>query len=455
MSGNYNFDKKMFNRLFFKLREAKTRFVVNYGGAGSSKSYSQAQMVLLRCLEKKQKVLVLRKVGATLKDSVIPLFQELISQYGNLSDDWVYNKADRELHNKVNGSSILFRGLDDPEKIKSIFGVDICWMEEATEFEEEDLNQINIRLRGKDNLQIFLTFNPIDELSWLKKRFFDSNAEDATIMHTTYKDNKFLDDAFKKQLEEYKQNDYNFYKVYCLGEFGKSQFGGEFYKKFSVHKNTVNYTAEYNPEKSLHISFDENVRPFLACSVWQMEGKHAKMIDEIAMPETNLIGVCKEIMERYGDHQAQVYIYGDASSRKEDTKLSKGENFFTLIKSYLSELYPELRVPKKNPPVAMRGLFINQIFENQYDGCQITLNINNKEAIADFENVKEDVDGTKLKKKVMDKKSGTRYEQWGHFTDSSEYFLCWIFSDSFKKFQQKKNDPSKWTMTLRQSMGCW
>ena len=112
--------------------------------------------------------------------------------------------------------------MDDPEKIKSIAGITRIWIEEATELTKEDFNQLNLRLRGRDNLQITLTFNPIDEDHWIKKHFFDNPEvnKKSDILHTTYKDNKFLDETYKEELESYKSIDKNYYKIYALGDWG-------------------------------------------------------------------------------------------------------------------------------------------------------------------------------------------------------------------------------------------
>jgi len=210
----------LFNPLIYDLQDSKTRYVVNYGGAGSSKSYSQTQYEIIRCLQKKEKVLVVRKVSTTLKDSVISLFIHILNNWG-LQDFYIENKSTQFIRFN-NGSEILFKGMDDPEKIKSIAGITRVWVEEASELKQEDFQQLNLRLRGRDDLQITLTFNPIDEEHWLKSYFFDNPGvrEKTTIIKTTYKDNKFIDDTYKEVLEGYKLIDQNYYKVYCLGDFG-------------------------------------------------------------------------------------------------------------------------------------------------------------------------------------------------------------------------------------------
>ena len=210
----------IFNNLIYDLQDAKTRFVINYGGAGSSKSYTQTQHELINCLSRKERILVIRKVSTTLKDSVISLFNS-IAETWDIKELYTENKSDRHF-NFVNGSEILFKGLDDPEKIKSVAGITRVWIEEASELTTDDFKQLNLRLRGRNDLQMTLTFNPISDMHWIKSHFFDNPvmSEKTTIIKTTYKDNKFIDQAYKDELESYKDIDENYYNIYALGEWG-------------------------------------------------------------------------------------------------------------------------------------------------------------------------------------------------------------------------------------------
>jgi len=211
---------KIFNPLVGKLQKASKRYVVSYGGAGSSKSYSQTQHEIIRCLQRHEKLLVIRKVNSTLKDSVISLFKSILNSWG-MQSLYEENKTDQNI-TFVNGSQILFKGLDDPEKIKSIAGITRVWVEEATELSQQDFQQLNLRLRGRNDLQLTITFNPIDSEHWVKSFFFDNPTvrEKTEIIKTTYLDNKFIDDTYKEVLESYKDIDKNYYKIYALGEFG-------------------------------------------------------------------------------------------------------------------------------------------------------------------------------------------------------------------------------------------
>ena len=118
-----------------------------------------------------------------------------------------------------NDSILLFKGLDDPEKIKSITGITDIWCEEATELTAEEYDQLKLRLRAnKPDLQIFLSFNPISKANWVYKRFFQDKT-DAFILKTTYKDDAFLPELYKEQLEKMIETNPTYYRIYALGEF--------------------------------------------------------------------------------------------------------------------------------------------------------------------------------------------------------------------------------------------
>jgi phage terminase large subunit len=223
---NINLSKKMFNDVYLKhdLLHDESRYMVLMGGGGSGKSVFATQKIIYRLLrEKGHRVLVLRKVAKTLRESVFTELKRSIYNWGLEKLFTIPTGQSSDLYMRVaNGNQILFAGLDDVEKLKSISGVTMIWAEEASELEPEDFRQLDIRLRGKTAhyKQMIITFNPISVTHWLKSEFFDREKEGAFTLHTTYKDNKFLDEENIKVLEGFKDTDPYFYSVYALGEWG-------------------------------------------------------------------------------------------------------------------------------------------------------------------------------------------------------------------------------------------
>jgi len=151
------------------------------------------------------------------------VFKQIISRWG-LDQYFKFNETDLRI-TCVNRNIILFRGLDDVEKLKSITfpkgELTDIWVEEATEVQEKDLDQLNLRLRGgKMPKQIVISFNPINVNHWLKRRFFDDRPTNCTVLHTTYHDNRFLEAEYIAELEKYKTIDPYYHTVYALGQWG-------------------------------------------------------------------------------------------------------------------------------------------------------------------------------------------------------------------------------------------
>lgn len=194
------------------------RLEVYYGGAGSGKSYGAFQKILLKAMNDRRKVLVIRKVGATLRDSVYQLALDQLAECGLLRSSRV-NRSDFRIE-LPNGSLILFKGLDDREKIKSITGITDIVIEEATELTEEDFTQLSLRLRPPDpDPQIYLMFNPVSKANWVYRCFFEQPPADAFILHTNYKDNRFLPPEYCATLEDMQHRNPAYYRIYALGEF--------------------------------------------------------------------------------------------------------------------------------------------------------------------------------------------------------------------------------------------
>ena len=223
MNVNIKLSKKVFNDVYLPYLDNTDRYLVFYGGGSSGKSYFIAQRYIYKLLRNDRcNLLVVRQTGDTNRKSTFPLLKQVISNW-NLSEHFKINESDMRIVCKLSGNEVAFAGLDDVEKIKSITFANgeltDIWVEEATETQEADINQLKVRLRGgKSKKQIVLSFNPINIQHWIKAHFIDSGL--ATVCFSTYKDNKFLTEDDRKALEDLKAIDEYTYEVYCLGKWG-------------------------------------------------------------------------------------------------------------------------------------------------------------------------------------------------------------------------------------------
>lgn len=211
------FNKPQFLQIFF-------------GGSSSGKSFFISDKIVLDTLDGCN-WLCCRNVANTIKRSVFNEITKSISSMG-LTDKFAINKSDMIITCKLNNKQILFCGLDDVEKVKSITPIDgvleRIFIEEATEIKREAYLQLKKRLRGRTekSKHILMAFNPILKSHWIYKEFFgkwedDKNSyedDDKCILKTTYKDNMFLTKEDRKLLED--ETDPYFYNVYTLGNWG-------------------------------------------------------------------------------------------------------------------------------------------------------------------------------------------------------------------------------------------
>lgn len=212
---------------FVPLFQDQSRYQVAWGGAGSGKSHIVARKILYRLLKEthcKHNFLIIRKVDRTIKRSVFALMKNIISKWG-LTSEFDINLTDKTIVYRPTGSQIMFSGLDDVEKLKSIEGVSSIWCEEATELNQEDFEQLDLRLRGDTGSlkQIILTLNPISEQHWIKRVFFDDPIDGCFTLKTTFLDNAFIDFEYKMVMENKKKTNPRYYNIYALGNWGTAE----------------------------------------------------------------------------------------------------------------------------------------------------------------------------------------------------------------------------------------
>ena len=223
------------NKVFKEANQTRCRYRVLMGSAGSGKSVNVATDYILKLSDPEYKganLLVVRETETSHKDST---YAELVSAIDRLGQTklWNIKSTPLMLENKITGNTVIFRGCADErsrQRIKSITVKQgkLCWVwvEEAFEVAKSSIDLIDDRLRGElpDNLyyQITLTFNPVNAHSYLKTEFWDYKSPDIFTCHSTYLDNRFIDEAYSRRMERRKELDPEGYRVYGLGEWGET-----------------------------------------------------------------------------------------------------------------------------------------------------------------------------------------------------------------------------------------
>ena len=255
------------NSRFHDTFHRSEKIKVYYGGAGSAKSMSIMQHFVLGLISGDgTRRAILRKTFPSMKASTYLVLKDVLNDW---QIPYTENKSDKVI--RVGKNELYYLALDDPEKIKGAEFSEI-WLEEATEFREEDYNQLLIRLsRTSEDARIFLSFNPIDQHHWIVQRLVNQPDPNVYVHHSTYKDNiKFLSQAFINELEGFMEKDENFYRIYALGEPGVLQ--NRIYTHFKFED-----PANWNPalfENGQHVyavDFGYN-NPMAFVEIWCYEG---------------------------------------------------------------------------------------------------------------------------------------------------------------------------------------
>lgn len=243
-----------------KISPAFDDFVFNWdyeqylllGGYGSGKSYHTAFKIILKLLEEKRKALVVRQVYDTIQESCYDLFCEILDEMGLLTSSPYEYRKNRNLvlalksplrFNFHNGSKIIFKGLDKPEKVKSINNVSIVWLEECSEINFMAYEELLGRIRTPHvSMHFILSCNPVGKENWVYKHFFrdlDEDGDDVIILdenklyekkcvvkngvyyhHSLPTDNPWLPWQYLKRLDGLQKFDNHLYMVARWGRFG-------------------------------------------------------------------------------------------------------------------------------------------------------------------------------------------------------------------------------------------
>lgn len=287
------------------------------GGYGSGKSYHIAFKIILKLLNEKRKALVVRQVYDTIYESCYDLICEILDDMNLLAVD--FNEFKRKQNKCValksplrirfpNGSQIIFKGMDKPEKVKSVNGVSIVWMEECSEMSFEAYTELLGRVRTPNvSMHFILSCNPISKENWVYSRFFVKDIEGTSrqlvIMdeekfyrkkcvikggiyyhHSVPTDNPWLPWQYLRRLDDLKNYDFPLYMVARFGRFGAT--GTRVFPQFEVATKKTNFKQRVmdlgveNMYFGFDFGFEESYNAVLSMSV-DIDNGYLYIWDEI------------------------------------------------------------------------------------------------------------------------------------------------------------------------------
>lgn len=250
-----NIHARTFSAKFLPLlNDYSHRWEIYKGSAGSGKSHFITQKIIIKALREKRRVMICRRYGTTMRNSVFKLFKDVIESF-KITHLTRIKESDMSI-TLPNGSEIIFVGLDNEEKLLSIAGITDVFIEEVYEVPKEIVDQLNLRMRGKaPNQQIYMAFNPISAKHWLYDFCEGATRPESSIYsQSTFRDNPFLPDEYVKALEDMYRTNPNKARVFCDGNWG-ADVEGLVYKNHVVSDFDINELIKQGLEVRIGIDW--------------------------------------------------------------------------------------------------------------------------------------------------------------------------------------------------------
>ena len=359
---------------FFTIPDTNTsnRDIALYmGGYGSGKTFCGALMGICLCMKYAGiRGLVGAQTYTLVRDTTLKQYIEHLDNMGFIDGvHYEYKKAEDKLQFK-NGSEILFRHLQEPNKLKSL-NLGFVELEEMSDTPESTFKMLLSRLRQDIKpewasvgfkYRLFGHTNPEPSKGWIYKYFVEQKPDNYRLIQAPTTQNKFLAKDYVESLKEIYDPEY--YRINVLGEFG-DYTSGLVVKGFS---NDNIQSLHYQPDEDLHISCDFNV----GAMMWVLAHKTFDKVfffDEIVLEDVTTEDTIQELIKRYPNHKGKIIINGDAAGKFRSTQ-SEADNY-VIMRNALRRHYPNnqihLAVRPCNPPVKRRIAGFNAMVKD-YNG---------------------------------------------------------------------------------------
>lgn len=332
---------------------------VYQGGYGSGKTFAGSLLGILLALKFPGiRGLVGAQTYTLVRDTTLQTYFEHLDYFGfTEGKDYDWSSSLQKLTFK-NGSEILFRHFDEPNKLKSL-NLGFVEIEEMSDIPYDTFKMLLGRMRQKVKkswkdftYRIFGHTNPETCRGWVYKTFKENKSPNYRLISAPTTQNIYLPKGFCDELK--KVYDEQYYNIFVLAQNGEYN-NGLVIKDFS-NENIKEIT--YQPEMDLHISCDFNVDPMCWVFAHKTDDK-VFYFDEIAMENTTTAKACDEFYRRYPNHKGKIIVNGDASGDNRSCT-SEYTNYVIINKKLLQFGYDvEIQIKAFNPPIKNRIMAFN------------------------------------------------------------------------------------------------
>lgn len=444
---DYKKTKELFNCIFAFQTGGKTPELVLTGGAvkGGKSFGAIAIIILLANTYPKSRWVIVRKTNKVIKRNLLPVFDKL--EYLCNSNEKL-KKIEGDYYKYFNnGSTIILMGENyaNDKEGNAFRGLDIngYMLDEGNELVENTWRILGVRNgTNRHTCDIpaiaIITCNPT--IGWLKSEVYDK-INDGTapsswkfIASTPHDNPSNAEQQFETWRNTLSPYDYN---RFIKGVWGAEKKVGAFLKEFDPNKHLT--AKGIDIRKPVHLSFDENVLPYITCAIWQidLETKELIQVHELPLkpPDNSAKKAGIKVCEYLTDigFSEMIFIHGDATSKKKSTL---GDTFYNQITDELQNFKVKRKLLRRNESVSITGLFVNEHLLEKY-GWKILINEDCGIAISDYTDSLEDQNGGMKKQRITDSVTGLSFEKNGHFTDVLRYFIVSVFFNEYKIFKSK------------------
>lgn len=244
------------------------RYKGAYGGRGGAKSHFFAEQGLLNCFRKQTRMVCIREVQESIRDSVRQLLVDKITKLGLGA---FFTPYETEIRGS-NGSMIIFKGMQsyNAETIKSLEGYDIAWVEEAQTLSERSLDLLRPTIR-KSGSELWFSWNPRFKTDPVDKFFRKDPSDEAVSVFVNYRDNPWFPDELKKDMERDFRVDPDKAEHIWNGAYGSSE--GAILSRWvneADREGRINDQVSFDPNgPAIEVSSDLGFRDTASWWYWQ------------------------------------------------------------------------------------------------------------------------------------------------------------------------------------------